>query len=161
MKPLLKVTPVPIQVTLGDLVEKKPSHSSSNIAKQGHNVNKKRPVNLDLRTIRFPLPAITSILHRISGFLLFLLIPVLLWALSASLSSADSFAALKECFSYPIAKFCVWVILSALAYHLVAGIRHLLMDCGWGESLTGGRMGAKLILIVSAILIIAVGVWLW
>ena len=55
----------------------------------------------------------------------------------------------------------IWASLAALAYHMVAGIRHLIMDFGIGETLEGGRLGAKVVFIIAAVLIILVGVWVW
>ncbi|KZZ58524.1 succinate dehydrogenase, cytochrome b556 subunit, partial [Oleiphilus sp. HI0123] len=55
----------------------------------------------------------------------------------------------------------MWGLVSALLYHLVAGIRHLLMDCGIGETLEAGQFGAKVVIAVSVVLILLAGVWLW
>ena len=96
-----------------------------------------------------------------SGVVLFLGIAILLYALDLSLSSAEGFAAVKDCLSSPVAKFVVWVLLSALLYHFVAGVRHLIMDAGVGETLEGGRKGAASVLIISAVLIVLAGVWIW
>lgn len=117
-----------------------------------------RPVFLNLMQIKFPMPAIVSILHRISGVALFLLLPLLLWMLSRSLASPDTFEALKV--NAPL-KFFSWVTLSALYYHVVAGVRHIIMDCGIGESLKGGRGGAIIVMALSALGIIFLGIWLW
>lgn len=124
-------------------------------------MNNKRPKNLNLLTIRFPIPAIVSILHRASGVFLFLLFPILLWMFSLSLSSEQSFTHLQGLLTSPIAKFMVWLVLAPLCYHLVAGIRHLLMDLHIGEELKSGRRGAKLTILVSIILVVLLGVWLW
>lgn len=121
----------------------------------------KRPINLNLLQIQFPAPAIISILHRASGVVLFLMLPLLLWLLSASLNSSDSFNALHESLTHPVLAFFIWVTLSALLYHLVAGIRHLLMDIGIGESLKGGRLSAYIVFLVSTLGIVLLGVWLW
>lgn len=120
-----------------------------------------RPVNLNLFTISFPIPAIVSILHRISGVILFLVIPFLLWGLSLSLSSQQDYDDLHQLLTQPFAKFLIWGVLAALLYHLVAGIRHLFMDMGIGEELKSGRLGAQITIIVSAILIILAGIWIW
>ena len=61
----------------------------------------------------------------------------------------------------PLAKFIAWGLLSALLYHLVAGVRHLIMDMGIGESLEGGKLGSKIVIAVSAVIIVLVGVWIW
>jgi succinate dehydrogenase / fumarate reductase cytochrome b subunit len=124
-------------------------------------VNDKRPKNLELSTIRFPLPAITSILHRISGVFIFAGVGVLLWLLSESLSSAEGFARTVQWLDMPLVKLVVWAIVAALIYHLVAGVKHLVMDLGIGETLSGAQSGARLVLIVSIIAIVLAGVWLW
>ncbi|MFI4954479.1 MAG: succinate dehydrogenase, cytochrome b556 subunit [Gammaproteobacteria bacterium] len=120
-----------------------------------------RPVNLDLRTVRFPLPAIVSILHRASGVVLFLLIPLLLWMLQMSLSSPWTFTKLKDLMAYPLMKIVVFGLLASLIYHLIAGVRHLFMDAHIGDSKEGGRRGAKWVLALSIVLTLVVGVWLW
>ena len=124
-------------------------------------MNSQRPVNLDLRTIKLPVTAYTSILHRISGVILFLGIAVLLFALDKSLASEEGFEQVKACLASPLAKLVIWGPLSALLYHLVAGVRHLIMDLGIGETLEGGKLGSKIVLVVSALLIVLAGVWVW
>lgn len=124
-------------------------------------MNHKRPVNLDLRTIKFPIVAIGSILHRISGFILFFFIPVCLWGLQTSLRSPDSYASLANCLSNPILAFIIWAFVAALIYHLLAGIRHLLMDLGIGETLRGARGSVVFVFILAIVLIVLAGVWLW
>lgn len=121
----------------------------------------KRPVNLDLTTIKFPVPAIASILHRISGVALFLALPFLLWALDRSLASPHGFDQVREVLATWPAKLIASAILAALLFHLVAGVRHLLMDMGVGESLEGGRRGAFTVFAVSAVLFGLAGVWIW
>ena len=124
-------------------------------------MNDKRPVNLDIGSMRLPITAYVSILHRISGVVLLALAGVALWMLDVSLSSEAGFEALEEILSGIWFKLLLWVLLAALAYHLAAGIRHLLMDMGVGESLRGGVLGARLVLVVTAVLVILTGVWLW
>ncbi|WP_087462372.1 succinate dehydrogenase, cytochrome b556 subunit [Oleiphilus messinensis] len=124
-------------------------------------MNNKRPVNLDLSKFQFPLPAITSILHRISGVILFVAIAFLLCALGASLESKESFLALQEALQGFFAKLVLWGILAALLYHMVAGVKHLLMDIGIGETLESGLLGAKVTLVVSIVLTLLAGVIIW
>ncbi|MBF7730801.1 succinate dehydrogenase, cytochrome b556 subunit [Pseudomonas sp. N040] len=124
-------------------------------------MNSQRPVNLDLRTIKLPITAYTSILHRISGVILFFGLAVLLYVLDMSLSSEEGFAQVKECLTSPLVKLVLWGLLSALLYHLVAGVRHLVMDAGIGETLEGGKLGSKIVLVVSVVLIVLAGVWIW
>ncbi|MBD7977301.1 MULTISPECIES: succinate dehydrogenase, cytochrome b556 subunit [Pseudomonas] len=124
-------------------------------------MNSQRPVNLDLRTIKLPVTAYTSILHRISGVILFLGLAVMLFALDKSLASEEGFAEVKACLTSPLAKFVTWGLLSALLYHLVAGTRHLFMDAGVGETLEGGKAGSKIVIALSVVLIVLAGVWVW
>ncbi len=118
----------------------------------------KRPVNLALGTIHFPLPAIASIFHRISGFALFGLLPLVLWAWQQSLASAEKFEALSTGLPFKLGAILVLIF---VIYHLVAGIKHLLMDMGIGETLEAGRQLAFAVLVVSAALIVAMVVWVW
>lgn len=124
-------------------------------------MNKKRPVNLDLTTIKLPITALVSITHRLSGVFLFAGMAVLLWLLDSSLTSEEGFAAAQESTANPMFKFVLWLVLAALAYHAIAGIRHLTMDGGVGESLRGGQIGAKLVVILSIVVIALIGVWIW
>lgn len=124
-------------------------------------MNSQRPVNLDLRTIKLPVTAYASILHRISGVILFVGIAILLFGLDKSLTSEEGFVQVKECLASPLAKFVIWGLLSALLYHLVAGVRHLIMDMGIGETLEGGKLGSQIVIAVSAVVIVLLGVWIW
>lgn len=125
-------------------------------------MNIQRPKNLNLFTIRFPVPAIASILHRISGFILFLLIPFMLWALHFSLASEDDFNHLHQMLTTSTcAEIIILGCLSAFIYHFTAGIRHLLMDMNIGDELKSGRLGAILTIIISGLLILMIGIWLW
>ncbi len=120
-----------------------------------------RPKNLDLTTIHFPLPAIVSILHRISGVVLFAATAVLLWLLGRSLASEEGFQQVRQWLDMTAIKLLIWAVLAGLLYHLIAGIRHLLMDMGIGESLEGGRRGAWLVIAVSLVTIVLAGFWIW
>lgn len=121
----------------------------------------KRPVNLDLGTIDLPLPALASITHRISGVLLVAGTALLLWLLDESLASEEGFNSVAALADSVLCKLLVWAVLSALIYHCVAGIKHMIMDMGFGETLEGGVTGAKLVFIISAVLIVLAGAYLW
>ncbi len=124
-------------------------------------MNDKRPVNLDIGTIHLPITAYVSILHRVSGVALFVISGLFIWMLDRSLSSEETFAALQDLLAHPLVKLVLWGMLAALAYHMVAGIRHMFMDFGIGESLEGGILGAKLVLVIAAVLIVFAGAWVW
>ena len=121
----------------------------------------KRPENLEISTIKLPLAALTSITHRISGVILFVAIGTLLWMLDLSLASEASYEWLSGILDSTPARFVLWGILAALAYHMVAGCKHLLMDMGFGETKAAATRGAMAVIVTSAILIIAIGVYLW
>ena len=123
-------------------------------------MNKVRPKNLDLLTIRFPLPAIVSILHRISGVVLFILIPVFIALFQYSLTYTG-FEHLQAIFHTPLAKFLLWLVLLPFVYHLVAGIRHLLTDMHIGTTLAGGRLSSQAVFIAFVALSVLLGVWIW
>jgi len=123
-------------------------------------VKSKRPVNLDIGTIDLPLAAWTSITHRISGVVIFAGIAVLLFLFNLSLSGEAGFERAQQLLGSALARLVVWAILSALAYHMVAGCKHLLLDFGVGESKAAGPVGAKVVIAISAVLIVLLGVWL-
>lgn len=124
-------------------------------------MNKKRPVNLDLGSLKFPPMAIASILHRISGIILFLLLPVMLFILHQTLQSEDTFTQMKTMLNSPYFKFILWAFSSAMVYHILAGIRHILMDSGFGEHLCAGRRTAILVIVLAVISTIFLGIWIW
>ena len=120
-----------------------------------------RPVFLNLFAIRFPIVAVVSILHRVSGVVLFGASFYLLWILWLSLESEASFSNLKATLDNPVHSIALWFTLSLLGYHVVAGLRHLLMDLHVGDSLKIGRASALIVLVCSVVLSLAIGVWFW
>lgn len=124
-------------------------------------VNNKRPINLDLTTIRQPITAIISILHRISGAGLFLIIPFLLYFFEKSTSGLKGFVDVQNTLSSAGFKFFFWLILIGITYHFMAGIRHLLMDLKIGEGKESGRTGAGWVIILTIIVSLGLGFWLW
>jgi succinate dehydrogenase / fumarate reductase, cytochrome b subunit len=124
-------------------------------------VKDKRPVNLDMLSIRMPITAWASITHRATGVFLFAGIAVFLWALDASLASPESFAALQECLTSFWLKLLIWAVVAGLIYHALAGVKHLIMDMGIGETMAGGVFGARIVIGLSIVLILLAGVWIW
>ncbi|KJG71520.1 succinate dehydrogenase cytochrome b556 subunit [Raoultella ornithinolytica] len=128
----------------------------------GKKCEKQRPVNLDLQTIRFPITAIASILHRVSGVITFVAVGILLWLLGTSLSSPEGFLVASSIMDSFFVKFIMWGILTALAYHAVVGIRHLLMDFGYlEETLEVGTRSAKISFVITVVLSLLAGVLVW
>lgn len=120
-----------------------------------------RPVNLDLSKFRFPVTALASITHRVAGVILFVAIGFVLWALTKSLESKDGFEQVSQVMTHPLAKFITWGILSAIAYHFIAGIKHLMMDAGYFESIKTGPLASKVVFALAAVTIVILGVWVW
>ncbi len=123
-----------------------------------------RPVNLSMGQVlevnlKSPV-AIASILHRLSGVIVFLLVPVLLWLLDKSLSSPEGFAQVQAVLGHFIVRFIVWVFVAGLIFHFIAGIKHLIADLGFAEELQSGRIAATISLILSAIGIVAAFIWI-
>jgi succinate dehydrogenase / fumarate reductase cytochrome b subunit len=122
---------------------------------------RRAPTFLNLFQIRFPVGAIASIGHRVSGVLLFISIPLLALLLERSLLSQASFTALGELASAPWRAALLVVLIWAAAHHILAGIRHLLMDVGIGSRLTTARRTALSTLVAAALIaLMAAVVWL-
>lgn len=119
-----------------------------------------RPVNLSLDQViiinsKSPV-AMASILHRVSGIVLFLLIPVMLWLLQTSLSSPDEF---EWIWQNVVVRFIAWIFVASTAYHFVMGVKHLLADLGMNEELKSGRAAAVVAFVIAFALIAASFVW--
>ncbi len=124
-------------------------------------MNHQRPVNLDLTTIHFPVTAIISIMHRISGIAVFILLPFMLYVLQQSLQSQESFNMLQAFLHYAWVKLLVWIFASALFFHFMAGVRHMIADFGYGEEMATGRKTAIILLVLTVISTIVLGAWIW
>jgi succinate dehydrogenase / fumarate reductase, cytochrome b subunit len=123
---------------------------------------KKRPKHLDIAKIRLPLPAVVSILHRVSGAVMFLvLIPVLLSSLDASLASQESFEDLRFALGNPLLKIIVIGLAWSFIHHFFAGIRYLLLDLHIGIDLPTTRLMSKIVLVIGGILTLFVAVAIW
>ncbi|MCG8069628.1 MAG: succinate dehydrogenase, cytochrome b556 subunit [Candidatus Thiodiazotropha taylori] len=93
---------------------------------------KPRPVFLNLFKIRLPMAGIMSIIHRVTGVVMVLSIPLLIYLFDLSLSGADGFVAAKAIFDMGLVKLILFLMLWALMHHLFAGIRYLLIDIDIG-----------------------------
>jgi succinate dehydrogenase / fumarate reductase cytochrome b subunit len=110
-----------------------------------------RPVFLDFTRIRFPVGAVASIGHRISGLALVAALPFGALALERSLADAAAFSALVEAARSPWGRLVVALVAWACAHHVLAGIRHLLSDVGVGASLGAARASARVVLAAAVI----------
>ncbi|XZG68793.1 succinate dehydrogenase, cytochrome b556 subunit [Chitinibacteraceae bacterium HSL-7] len=124
-------------------------------------MTKKRPKHLALWQIRLPLAGFVSILHRVSGALLFFAVPFVLYVLQGSLSSSEAYDAFRACIGHPLVKLALLAVLWAYFHHMCAGTRFLFLDIHKGLDLPTARATAVAVLVVSLLLTAIVGVLVW
>ena len=124
-------------------------------------MNKKRPKHLALHLIKLPLPGIVSILHRVSGLLLFLALPLLLLMLQYSLRSTETYTQLTGVLSYPLIKLMLIGLMWAFLHHFCAGLRYMAVDLHLVRDLAQARSSSKVVMVVSLALTVYLGVKLW
>ena len=100
------------------------------------------PRYLNLFKIALPIPGISSILHRISAVAIFVLSLPMMWVLVFSLSSEANYQIIISLFENFFLKSLLSLFITAIFYHFVSGLRHLVMDFGYWETLRAGRMSA-------------------
>ena len=122
---------------------------------------KARPMHLNLFVIHFPITAISSIFHRISGIWIFICLPFLLFILQESLVSVESFADISNKLNIIYYKLFFFSFLVATIYHAIAGIRHIIMDFGFFESKNESKISSWIVIITSSVICLLVGVYLW
>jgi succinate dehydrogenase / fumarate reductase, cytochrome b subunit len=120
-----------------------------------------RPKYLNLMQIRLPLPAVISIMHRVSGAVLFLALPLLLWWLQRSLTSGRTFAEIQNLFSFWPVKLIFIGLIWGYFHHLCAGIRHVVMDLHFGLELRMVRLSSMIVLYAGIVLTFIAGAMIW
>jgi succinate dehydrogenase / fumarate reductase cytochrome b subunit len=125
------------------------------------NVGNKRPIHLALHLIKQPLPAIVSILHRISGLLLFFALPLLLLMLQYSLNSIETYTRLQSVLAHPLIRLMLLGLLWAFLHHFCAGLRLLAIDLHYVRHLAQARLSSKMVLAASLLLTVLIGEKLW
>jgi succinate dehydrogenase / fumarate reductase cytochrome b subunit len=124
-------------------------------------MNKSRPKHLALHKIKLPLSGYVSILHRVSGAILFLALPLLLLLLDQSLRSIETYTNLTECLSNPVLKLALFGLMWAFLHHFCAGLRYLAIDLHLLPNLAAARAASMWVLFVSLVLTVVLGVKLW
>lgn len=124
-------------------------------------INKKRPKHLALHKIQLPLPGFVSILHRISGAVLFLALPLLLLLLDQSLRSIETYTNLTESLAHPVLKLGLLGLIWAFLHHFCAGLRYLAIDLHLLPNLAAARTSSKWVMGVSLALTVVSGAKLW
>jgi succinate dehydrogenase / fumarate reductase, cytochrome b subunit len=121
----------------------------------------KRPVYLNLLRLHLPLPGWVSILHRVTGVLLFLALPLCLYFLQSSLGSATGFAETRTWLNRPFGSLVAWLLIASLALHVFAGLRHLALDMHWGVEKSAARHSTIFVLAASGLVAILSAGWLF
>ncbi len=115
----------------------------------------------ELANYRQPLSAIVSIMHRVSGFLMFLLLPFILYLLQESIRSEISFAHFQGIASHPVAKLVILALVWGYMHHFCAGIRHLVMDTHIGLDKDSARQSSVVVLVITWVVTIVVALKLF
>jgi succinate dehydrogenase / fumarate reductase cytochrome b subunit len=124
-------------------------------------LSKHRPKFLNLMEIRLPIAGIASILHRVSGAGLFLMLPLLVYLLQLSLGTPQEFDAFRGIVGHPLVKLFLIGLLWAFLHHFCMGIRVLLLDLHVGIDKASAALSAKIVLAVSIALTLVLGAKLW
>lgn len=124
---------------------------------------RERPVSLSLSPAKFswPVTAMASIAHRLSGVLLFGGFAYLLYLLDLALSSPAGFARAQAFLALPLAKLALLGVLAALVYHLLAGVKHLLLDLHIGDGMAAASRASWAVFGFTALCILLLAAWLW
>ena len=124
-------------------------------------MDKEHPKHLALHLIKLPLPGFVSVLHRISGLLLFFALPLLLLMLQYSLRSIETYTQLMAILAHPLAKLLLLGLLWAFLHHFCAGLRYLAIDLHFVRDLEQARNSSKVVIVVSLLLTVLLGAKLW
>ena len=121
----------------------------------------KPPIFLNLLKIQLPIAGVSSILHRISAVGIFVLLLPFNVVLVLASNSEEGFSTASYLLSFNSIKILLVLLLTGLTYHYISGIRHLVMDFGYWQTLNAGKISAILTIVLSGLisLILLVVVW--
>jgi succinate dehydrogenase / fumarate reductase cytochrome b subunit len=129
---------------------------------QEHDMSKNRPRNLDLTTIKLPIMGVASILHRVSAIVVWMSLAYFLPMLYISLASAEGFTQIQTMLAgNVIAQFFTWGFLTALGYYTAGGIKHIIQEFGYCETLEGGRVISQVAIALGILISILFAIWIW
>ena len=120
-----------------------------------------RPVYLSLTRFAWPIAALSSITHRITGVLLFVAPAYLLWLLGTAVASPAGFDDAARIMNAPLAKLAMIAVLAVLAFHIFAGFKHLVMDFHHWDSLEAGQRSSISVFVLTLVATVLAGVWIW
>ena len=124
----------------------------------------KKITNIDLMSIKsynFPVTAISSILHRISGVVLLVAVPLVVAGMNYSLAGPNGYEFVVNLLTASWLSIFFWLFLSAITYHVCAGVRHMIMDIGYGESLKVARATSMTVITLGVLSAVLWGWFLW
>ncbi len=125
------------------------------------NLNKNRPKNLNLFTIRLPINALVSILHRVSGMVLFLMLPLLLLGLNLSFVSEASYFRILGWLDFWLVKIIFIGFSWAFFHHFYAGLRHLAQDVHWMHGLDQARYSSRVLMALVFVSVLTFTYLIW
>lgn len=112
-------------------------------------LQKQRPVFLNLLLIRFPVTAILSILHRISGVILVISFPLMMYLFAQSLQSESAYTQVQQFLTQGFGRIVVLLLLWSISHHFFAGIRYFLIDLEWIITRQSAGRSAWIVIVVS------------
>jgi succinate dehydrogenase / fumarate reductase cytochrome b subunit len=122
----------------------------------------KRPKNMDMTTMKLPIMGVASILHRVSAVIIWISLVYFLPILYISLESAQGFAKIEtmliESFT---AKFFTWGFMTAAGYYIFGGLKHMIQELGYFESLQDGKLISQIAIGLGVVLSVVFGIWIW
>ena len=121
----------------------------------------KPPIFLNLLKIQLPIAGVSSILHRISAIGIFVLFLPFSIVLVLASNSEEGFSTVSYFLSLNSIKILLVLLLSGLTYHYISGIRHLVMDFGYWQTLNAGKISAILTIFLSGLISLMLLVVVW
>ncbi len=112
-------------------------------------------------TIRLPINGVVSILHRASGMVLFMILPLFLWALQTSVKDESGYLALTSLFQHWVVKLMIIGMAWAFFHHFFAGLRHLGQDVHWMTSLQKARFSGRVVLWLIGVSVVIFAWFIW
>ena len=122
-------------------------------------MKKEQAVFLNLFQIKLPLAGFISLIHRISGLMLIFAIPFAFYCLQLSLQGQSGYQSAIVLLDYPVSRFLEIILFALLVFHLLAGLRFLLIDLEMGLSRQAARFSSQLVLASTFVSTILFSLW--
>ena len=116
---------------------------------------------MSIKSYRFPITAISSILHRVSGVILLLGMPIAVVMMYFALGGEEGYTSVVNCITSSWFSLFFCLFLSAITYHVYAGVRHMIMDMGFAESMKTASTTSIVVIVLGVVSTIFWGAVLW